>query len=328
MAPELVIDPQERDVRSDLWSLGVVIFECLTGRLPFDGETPSQMFSAICYDEPMAVDQLRPDLPTELSQLVMRCLARDPSKRFETGCALLEALEGVRDQLHGKSSSRVRWHSTLAPGTLGAPEPTPPRAPRDPELVVTSDDVAAVAEGKRSSATPTAITASDRSAAPEARPASTPLATSEPPAKIITVTGTARPKTPARATLALALALSTLALIPLLFSQRRRSDTAPRSPSVVAARDARSAQPEPRAAVTAEPIAVIHATPVQPVIALTPARAALDDAGSLGASNNNSVEPPRVGTSVTSRRVRSRNGREGRDASAPVAPLIQLRDER
>ncbi|MFO0563577.1 MAG: protein kinase [Polyangiales bacterium] len=335
MAPELVIDPQERDVRSDLWSLGVVIFECLTGRLPFDGKTPSQMFSAICHDEPIAIEQLRPDLPNELTQLVMRCLARDPSKRFETGRALLEALESMRDQLRGKGTSRVRWHSTLAPGTLRAPKPTPPRAPRDPELVVTSDDVAAaVVEGKRSGTTPVAITASDRSAPLEAKPAaSTPVATSEPPAKIITVTGTltARSKTPARATVALALALATLAVIPLLFSQRRRSDAAPRSPSVVAASDARLAQPEPRAAATSAPAAVIHATPVVepslPVAAPTIGNAALDDAGSLGARNN-TVDPPRVGATVTSRRVRSRNGREGRDASAPVAPLIQLRDER
>jgi serine/threonine-protein kinase len=334
MAPELVIDPQERDVRSDLWSLGVVLFECLTGRLPFDGKTPSQMFSAICHDEPIAIEQLRPDLSNELTQLVMRCLARAPSKRFETGRALLEALEGVRDQLCRKSTSRVRWRSTLAPGTLRAPKPTLPRALRDPELVVTSDDVAAVADSKRSASTSVAISASDRSAALEAKPAAaTPLATSEPPAKIVTVTGTvaARSKLPARATVALALALAALAVIPLLFSQRRRSDTAPRSPSVVPVRDAPSAHPEPRAAVTAAPVSVIHATPVAepaPLVAAPTLGSAALDAADSASARSMTVDPPRVGATVTSRRVRSRNGREGRDASVPVAPVIQLRDER
>jgi serine/threonine-protein kinase len=316
MAPELVIDPEERDLRSDLWSLGVVLFECLTGRLPFDGATPSAMFSAICHDEPRAISQLRPDLPAELSSLVQKCLARDIEQRFDSGRALLTALETVRAQLHAKPTGRVRWHSTLAPGTLRAPQALLERAQREPELVVTSDDVASVAEGKR----PTAATPSPITAAPAPRTASA-LGPSEPPVKILSVKPAARSKLPARATVALALALAALAALLLLFSQRRSQSSRAATMPVVA-----SADPSipPRAAVrapVAAPAAVVHTTPLPAPIA-QPTITAIVDAPDAAASVVDRRRAPRV------RGIAAPRAREGRDASAASAPLIQLRDER
>jgi eukaryotic-like serine/threonine-protein kinase len=319
MAPELVIDPEERDLRSDLWSLGVVLFECLTGRLPFDGATPSAMFSAICHDEPRAISQLRPDLPAELSSLVQKCLARDIEQRFDSGRALLTALETVRAQLHAKPTGRVRWHSTLAPGTLRAPQALLERAQREPELVVTSDDVASVADGKRTTAaTPSPITAAAVAPAPRAPSG---LGPSEPPAKILSVKPAARAKLPARATVALALALAALAALPLLFSQRRSQSGRAATMPVVASADPST---PPRAAVrapVAAPPVVVHATALPAPIA-QPTITAIVDAPDAAASVVDRRRAPRA------RGIAGPRAREGRDASTASAPLIQLRDER
>jgi serine/threonine-protein kinase len=83
------------DHRSDIYSLGVVLFEALTGKLPFRGETVPQIVIAHIQQPPPRPRSLKPDLPLDLETTVLRCLVKEPAKRWQSVDALLEALSTV-----------------------------------------------------------------------------------------------------------------------------------------------------------------------------------------------------------------------------------------
>jgi len=91
MSPEQV---QQRppDGRTDLFSLGSVLFECLTGRRAFEGETPLQLAAHVLEHDPPAVSSLRPELSEQHDELIRRLLAKHPDDRFQSAEELLGAL--------------------------------------------------------------------------------------------------------------------------------------------------------------------------------------------------------------------------------------------
>jgi serine/threonine-protein kinase len=97
MSPEQAAG-DKLDGRSDLYSLGVVAYFAVTGRLPFDAESAQAIMVAHISQAAMPVARVRPDLPTALATAIDRCLAKSPGERFETGEALVEALEQVRSR--------------------------------------------------------------------------------------------------------------------------------------------------------------------------------------------------------------------------------------
>ncbi len=82
MAPEQ-IQGGEVDLRSDIFSFGVLLFEMLTGKLPFRGEHEAAMVYSIVNEDPQSIDQLRQDVSPMLSNLIAKCLEKDPADRFQ-----------------------------------------------------------------------------------------------------------------------------------------------------------------------------------------------------------------------------------------------------
>ncbi len=109
MSPEQVIG-EKVDSRSDLFSVGVVLYQLLTGHLPFEGDTLISVAYKITKTDPPPLDKVRPELPLSLRRVVERALRKQPEKRFQTGEEFAQALIGVARELadEGQKSDRAR----------------------------------------------------------------------------------------------------------------------------------------------------------------------------------------------------------------------------
>lgn len=92
MSPEQMSAPERVDERSDVWSLGVVLFELLAGETPFQAETTPVVFARVIGGEPSPLTNFRRDLPKAFLRLLERCLAKDPNRRFGSVTELAHAL--------------------------------------------------------------------------------------------------------------------------------------------------------------------------------------------------------------------------------------------
>jgi serine/threonine-protein kinase len=91
MAPE-VVQGAEADARADVYALGVVLYQMLTGRAPFRAETPLALLHAHVHTPPPSPRTIVPGLPPAVDQVLMRALAKEPSERFQSAGALARAL--------------------------------------------------------------------------------------------------------------------------------------------------------------------------------------------------------------------------------------------
>ena len=94
MSPEQ-LSGMELDPRSDLYATGVVLFECLTGRLPFEAETPWSLIAKHIESEPPSPSTMNADVPDALAQVVLRAMAKDRERRYQTAGELYDALEAI-----------------------------------------------------------------------------------------------------------------------------------------------------------------------------------------------------------------------------------------
>ncbi len=109
------------DARSDLWSLGVVIYEAITGTLPFRGSHPAAMMYAVLHEPHTSVSGLRRDVPADLVSLIDRLLRKDPVQRPVGTKAVAAELAQIRDMLTGKVSSKPGLRETAQPSLAVLP---------------------------------------------------------------------------------------------------------------------------------------------------------------------------------------------------------------
>ena len=98
MSPEQA-KGQEIDARSDLFSFGIVLYEMLSGKQAFGGETPLEIISSILKDDPKPIHQLSPELPREIERIVNKTLRKDRDERYQTARDLLTDLKDAKQEL-------------------------------------------------------------------------------------------------------------------------------------------------------------------------------------------------------------------------------------
>lgn len=129
MAPEQIREPNEVDLRADIYALGAILHELLAAAPVFTGENAAALVAASAADAPRHLHELRDDVPSELDAVVQRCLAKSRADRFESLAQLVLALEPFGSVEARVSVARVLH---LAGSPFQAREPDEPRLPTKP----------------------------------------------------------------------------------------------------------------------------------------------------------------------------------------------------
>jgi serine/threonine-protein kinase len=108
MAPEQMESTRSVDQRADVWSLGVVLYQLLTGRAPFHGDTLPLLCMHVVNDDPEPMSAIRGDLPDGLEDVVMRCLQKEPDQRCPDVGELARALAPFGPTNASTSASRIQ----------------------------------------------------------------------------------------------------------------------------------------------------------------------------------------------------------------------------
>jgi eukaryotic-like serine/threonine-protein kinase len=124
MSPEQVSSPQLVDARTDIWSLGVVLYRLLVDVLPFEGDNLVQALSHILNATPVPLTEVSPTLDADLNAIVMRCLAKAPADRYQTAAEVAAALRSyLTARLQPPAVAQPVPVESVPPAELRAPRP-------------------------------------------------------------------------------------------------------------------------------------------------------------------------------------------------------------
>ncbi len=164
MSPEQIKSTRDVDPRTDIWSMGAVLYELLSGRLPFEAQSLPELIAAIVRDPPRPLGEIAPHVPEGLVAVVARCLEKNPADRYPKIAKLAAALDefsGDADSL-GTGARLKLVQPSLAPSAT--PDAAWLPAPYDPVALAATDRRAAAATLSRVTWTDPLPTARKRAA--------------------------------------------------------------------------------------------------------------------------------------------------------------------
>lgn len=137
MSPEQMKSPSDVDARSDVWSIGAVLFQLLTGQSPYAGNSIPEICAKVLSQEPPLPRDLRPEIPEELELVVLRCLQKEPDDRFDSVAELATELEPFGSAQAALAARRV---ALIAGRPSLTPDPSGDRRQTDLEAILRASD--------------------------------------------------------------------------------------------------------------------------------------------------------------------------------------------
>ncbi len=275
MAPEQLRSARTVDARTDVWALGVVLYELLSGKPIFDGDTATEFAVSIVIEPHVPLRTRSPDLPAQLEAIVDRCLAKDPDERYADVHALAVAL----------APFATATGKTLAPRIE--------RALRDRTSGATQRSTTALDETVVATGTEATIAAPPHKAIATASPATRPLATAETVVAASTNPRSDATPRPSRVPIVVALvAVAAIAIVVAMWMRGSGTKAVADAP-VVAIADSPPSPDIAELVVTvdapedvAAPIDVARAAVVTRTVPAKPGKAEIERIKSLCFSNN------------------------------------------